>query len=264
MGVDAADFDGDGDDDIFLTHLSRQTNTIYVNEGDGWFSDKTLATGLAAPSVAFTSFGTAWVDYDNDGWLDLVIANGAVQVIAELALAKDPFPLHQPNQLFRNLGNGADGTVRFEDVTAGAGAAFELSEVSRGAAFGDLDNDGDVDVVITNNNGPARLLRNDVGSSNAWLGLRLVDPGLKRDAIGARVAVRLAGGRTLWRRVRADGSFAAANDPRVLFGLGQAAKIEGVRVVWPDGAIEVWTNVPLRKYTTLEKGTGKPARPTAE
>ena len=255
MGVDAADFDGDGDEDIFLTHLNRQTNTLYINEGDGWFSDKTLATGLGAPSVAFTSFGTAWVDYDNDGWLDLVIANGAVQVIAELALAKDPFPLHQPNQLFRNLGRGAGGTVRFEDVTASAGAAFELSEVSRGAAFGDLDNDGDTDVVITNNNGPARLLRNDVGSSSPWLGLRLIDPRLKRDAIGARVAV-VTGGRTLWRRVRADGSFAAANDPRVLVGLGQASKVEEVRVVWPDGSEEIWPDVPLRKYTTLEKGSG--------
>ncbi len=256
MGVDAADFDGDGDEDIFLTHLNRQTNTIYVNEGDGWFSDKTLASGLGAPSVAFTSFGTAWMDYDNDGWLDLVISNGAVQVIAELALAKDPFPLHQPNQLFHNLGNG-----RFEDVTASAGKAFELSEVGRGAAFGDLDNDGDTDVVITNNNGPARLLRNDVGNRSAWLGLRLFDPLRKRDAIGARVAVLLPGGRTIWRRVRADGSFAAANDPRVLVGLGEAAKVEEVRVVWPDGSIEVWGDLPLRKYSTLEKGSGKGKKP---
>ncbi len=259
MGVDAADFDGDGDEDIFLTHLNRQTNTIYVNEGDGWFSDKTMATGLGAPSVAFTSFGTAWLDYDNDGWLDLVIANGAVQVIAELALAKDPFPLHQPNQLFRNLGSGAGGTVRFQDVTASAGPAFELSEVSRGAAFGDLDNDGDTDVVITNNNGPARLLRNNAtgnDAGNGWLGLRLVDPRRRRDAIGARAGVRLAGGRTLWRRVRADGSFAAANDPRILVGLGPAAKVEEVRVVWPDGSEEVWGDVPPGEYTTLEKGSG--------
>ncbi len=256
MGVDAADFDGDGDEDIFITHLNRQTNTIYVNEGDGWFSDKTLASGLGSPSVAFTSFGTAWLDYDNDGWLDLVVANGAVQVIAELALAKDPFPLHQPNQLFRNLGNG-----RFEDVSGQAGPAFELSEVSRGAAFGDLDNDGDTDVVVTNNNGPARLLRNDVGSRKTWLGLRIIDPRLKRDAVGARVAVRLAGGRTIWRRVRADGSFAAANDPRILVGLDQATKVEEVRVLWPDGTTETWSDLPLRRYSTLNKGTGTMPEP---
>ena len=250
MGVDAADFDGDGDEDIFLTHLDRETNTLYINEGDGWFSDKTLTSGLGAPSVAFTSFGTAWLDFDNDGWLDLVIANGAVKMIAELALADDPFPLHQTNQLFRNLGGG-----RFEDLSRSAGPAFELSEVSRGAAFGDLDNDGDTDVVIANNNGPARLLRNEIGSGNAWIGLRLLDPAVKRDAVGARVAVT-AGGRVLWRRVRADGSYAAANDPRVLVGLGAATKVEGVLVVWPDGSRETWSGLPVGAYSTLEKGRG--------
>ena len=255
MGVDAADFDGDGDDDIFLTHLNRQTNTIYVNEGDGWFSDKTLATGLGAPSVSFTSFGTAWVDIDNDGWLDLVVANGAVQVVEELALANDPFPLHQPNQLFRNLGN-EKGSVRFEEITAAAGPAFELSEVSRGAAFADLDNDGDTDVVITNNNGPVRLLRNE-GGANGWLGLRLVDPELKRDALGARVAVELEGGRTIWRRVRADGSFASANDPRILIGLGPRPKLQRLRVIWPDGSTEVWSDLTLGRYTTLRKGAAE-------
>ncbi|MEE8524899.1 MAG: CRTAC1 family protein [Thermoanaerobaculia bacterium] len=256
MGADAADFDGDGDEDIFLTHLARQTNTLYVNEGGGWFADQTLTAGLGAPSVAYTSFGTAWIDYDNDGWLDLLIANGAVQIIAELALKDDPFPLHQPNQLFRNVGGGS-GEIAFEEVTAGA--AFALSEVSRGAAFGDLDNDGDTDVVVTNNNGPARLLRNDVGSRRAWLGLRLLDPELRRDAYGAWVAVKLPGGRVLWRRVRADGSYGSANDPRVLVGLGAAEKVEEVRVAWPDGLLEVWPGPPVRQYTTLRKGEGKPA-----
>ncbi len=263
MGVDAADFDGDGDDDIFLTHLNRQTNTIYVNEGDGWFSDKTLVTGLAAPSVPFTSFGTAWVDFDNDGWIDLLTANGAVQVIAELVLAKDPFPLHQPNQLFRNLG-ASGGAARFEDITAQAGAAFETSEVSRGAAFGDLDNDGDTDVVIANNNGPARLLRNEAGHNQAWLGLRLVNPELKRDAVGARVALELADGRKLWRRVRSDGSFASANDPRILFGLGSVdrkPKVRRAHVFWPDGSSEIWSAPPLGRYTTLHKGEGTQPEP---
>ena len=130
MGVDVSDFDGDGDEDIFITHLRRQTNTIYVNEGGGWFSDQTLATGLGASSFPYTSFGTAWVDYDNDGLLDLLIANGAVQTIEALALANDPYPLHQPNQLFRNVGGG-----KFEEASSEAGPAFEMSEVTRGAAF---------------------------------------------------------------------------------------------------------------------------------
>jgi len=250
MGVDVADFDGDGDEDIFLTHLDRQTNTIYVNEGAGGFSDQTLSLGLGAPSYRYTSFGMGWFDYDNDGWLDLVIVNGAVQVIEELAAKNDPFPLHQINQLFHNLGDG-----RFEELTDRAGPAFELSEVSRGAAFGDIDNDGDIDIVITNNNGPVRLLRNEVGNRNAWIGLRLIDPAVHRDAVGSRVAIHLPSGRVLWRRVRTDGSYASARDPRLLVGLGTAQGVGKVEVVWPDGSRESWNDLPVGRYTTLSKGT---------
>jgi hypothetical protein len=249
MGVDVADFDGDGDEDIFITHLRRQTNTIYVNEGQGWFSDKTLASGLAAPSFAYTSFGTAWFDYDNDGLLDLLIANGAVQTIESQALANDPYPLHQINQLFRNTGGG-----RFEDVTAAAGRVFALSEVSRGAAFGDVDNDGDTDVVISNNNGPLRLLRNDLGNRRGWIGVSLYEPALQRHGVGARVAVRLSDGQTLWRRARTDGSYASSNDPRILLGLGDR-KVLDVRVEWTDGTVEVWKDLAEREYNTLTKGS---------
>jgi hypothetical protein len=252
MGVDVADFDGDGDEDIFLTHLRRQTNTIYINEGDGWFTDRTLGAGLGAPSFSYTSFGTAWIDYDNDGLLDLLIANGAVQTIEALALANDPYPLHQINQLFRNVGGG-----RFEEKTGEAGQAFSLSEVTRGAAFGDLDNDGDIDVALSNNNGPARLLRNQVGNRSSWIGLRLLDPERKRDAAGARVAVTLSGGKTIWRRVRADGSYASANDARVVVGLGEVQGAVEVRVVWPDQATEGWSDLPLQRFYTLLKGGGR-------
>ncbi len=253
MGVDVADFDGDGDEDIFLAHLSRQTNTIYVNEGNGWFSDQTLGSGLGAPSLSFTAFGTGWIDFDNDGLLDLLVVNGEVKIIESLALEGDPFPLHQTNQLFRQVEVG-----RFEDVTAAAGPAFRLSEVSRGAAFGDYDNDGDIDVLVANNNGPVRLLRNEIGNSNGWIGLRLLEGALGRDAIGARVAVSLDDGRVLWRRVRSDGSYASANDPRVLVGLGASATVREVRVHWLGGASEVWRDLPLRRYTTLERGEGEP------
>ncbi|MCH7664592.1 MAG: CRTAC1 family protein [Acidobacteria bacterium] len=262
MGVDAADFDNDGDEDLFLTHLRRQTNTIYVNQGDGWFSDKTLETGLAAASFPYTSFGTAWIDFDNDGRLDLFVANGAVQTIEALALAKDPYPLHQPNQLFRNLGNG-----RFEDVTARAGEPFARSEVSRGAAFGDLDNDGDTDVVLTNNNGPVRLLRNRVGSRKAWLGLRLRESSSTGDVLGARAALLRSGEPTLWRRARADGSYASANDSRILAGLGarQAGRsLAEVLVVWPAGKSTResagrtcrYRDLPIDRYITLYRDTG--------
>ena len=158
MGIAASDFDGDGDIDIFLTHLEQETNTLYVNDGAGLFEDASIRSGLGPPSLAYTGFGAGWVDYDNDGWLDVMTVNGAVVDIESLKQSGDPYPLHQTNQLFRNLGDG-----RFQEVTAHAGEAFSLSEVSRGAAFGDLDNDGDIDVVVVSNNGPARLLLNETG-----------------------------------------------------------------------------------------------------
>ena len=252
MGIDAGDFDGDGDDDLFVSHLITQTNTLYVNDGNGLFEDRSTRTGLGPPSLAFTGFGTAWFDYDNDGWLDIFVANGAVDLIPRLVQAGDPYPLHQTNQLFRNLGNG-----RFTEVSSSGGPVFELSEVSRGSAFGDIDNDGDVDIVLTNNNGPARLLLNAVGNQQHWVGLRLVDPATNRDMLGTRVAVIPVGETPRWRRVRSDGSYASANDPRVLFGLGTNSEIEGVQAIWPDGTLETWTSVQTDQWITLSRGTGQ-------
>jgi hypothetical protein len=255
MGVDIADFDGDGDEDIFLTHLSNETNTLYRNDGHGGFFDATAAFALGAPSWSYTAFGTAWLDYDGDGWLDLFVANGEVRRIREQVEAGDPHPLRQPNQLFRNLRG-----LGFEEVTAKAGAVFELSEVSRGAAVGDLDNDGDPDIVVTNNNGPVRLLLNQ-SPPRSWLGVRalLGDPG--RDALGARLALELSGGRTLWRRVRSDASFSSANDPRVLFALpadagGAVSSPQDLTVYWPDGSVERWHGLTANRYHTLRRGEG--------
>lgn len=251
MGVDAADVDSDGDEDLFMTHLLGETNTLYINNGQGWFEDRTVSTGLAAPSQGYTSFGTAWFDYDNDGWLDLLIANGGVNNFLSLVLANDPYPLHQTNQLFANLGG-----ARFKEVTHKAGDVFALSEVSRGVACGDVDNDGDADVLLVNNNGRARLLINNMGSRQHWLGLRLVDR-TGRDASGARVQVNRPRDSALWRRARADGSYASANDPRVLVGLGDSAKIDSVRVYWPSGRVEEWSDLLANRYATLYEGEGK-------
>ena len=249
MGVDAADFDGDGDDDLFMTHLVGETNTLFVNDGTGMFDDATVESGLGVPSWAHTSWGTAWFDYDNDGWLELMVANGAVRVIEELANAGDPYPFHETNQLFRNLGNN-----RFEDVTAKAGKTFLRSEVSRALAVGDVDNDGDPDVLLVNNNGPARLLINEVGHHQHWLGVRLLLRKGGRDAIGARVALLREGRKPMWRRVRTDGSFAAASDPRVIFGLGEESARVNLLVTWPGGATETWEDLEIDRYTTLVKG----------
>jgi len=249
MGIDAGDFDNDGDEDLFVTNWLSQMNILYVNTG-GAFEDRKAASGLGPPSLAKTGFGTAWFDYDNDGWLDLLAVNGSVSIIEAQARARERFPLRMVNQLYRNTADG-----RFEDVTPRAGKAFELSEVSRGAAFGDIDNDGDTDVVIGNAAGPLRLLVNHVGNRNHWLGLRLVGPG-GRDAIGARVNVTRSGS-TILRRARSDGSYASANDPRVLVGLGSSTEAPRVRVTWPDGKSEEFAGIAIDAYTTLKQGSGK-------
>jgi hypothetical protein len=167
------------------------------------------------------------------------------------ARQKDPFPLRMANQLYRNLGG------RFEDVSGQAGAAFAEPHVSRGAAFGDIDNDGDTDVVIGNASGPLQLLVNEIGTRQHWLGLRLVGTTGRRDTLGARIAVERQGATTLWRRARSDGSYASSNDPRVLVGLGSSTTAPRVRVEWPDGSAEEWTDLPFDRWTTLEAGTGK-------
>ena len=250
MGVDAGDFDNDGDEDLFMTHLMREGNNLYVNDGAGRFADRSAPAGLGGASLAYTGWGTSWFDYDNDGWLDLLAVNGTVVMVE--GREGDSFPYDQRMRLFRNLGDG-----RFEDASARAGAVFGRSAVGRGAAFGDVDNDGDVDVLVGNDAGPARMLVNEVGSRNHWLGLRLIGTG-GRDLLGARVAVDRPGVPSLWRRARSDGSYASANDPRVLFGLGDSAAAPTVTVHWPDGRAESWPALPIDRWQTLEQGTGDP------
>ena len=245
MGVDAQDFDGNGTDDIFVTHLMDETNTLYMNLGKLLFEDRTREAGLGIPGRRFTGFGTLFFDYDNDGWLDLFVTNGAVQLLPELTRKGDPFPLDQPNQLFRNQGNG-----KFVEVSD---RALQPLEVGRGAAFGDIDNDGDTDVLVTNNNGPAKLFVNVVGNRNHWLGLRLLGKN-GRDMLGARVEVVIKKGNVLSRRARTDGSYLNANDSRVLVGLGSASRVEEVQVFWPDGSVEEWKGLPVDRYITLKQG----------
>jgi hypothetical protein len=253
MGVDAGDFDNDGDEDLFITELAGQGSTLYVNDGSGFFEEQSARTGLRLATLPYTGFGTGWLDYDNDGWLDLLAVNGLVTQNLDALGPGNPFPLQQRNLLLRNL-----GTRKFEDVTGRAGAVFALSDVSRGAAFGDIDNDGDTDAIVANAAGPVRLLINEVGNRQHWLGLRLVGAAGPRDAVGARAAIVRADGSAVWRRARADGSYASANDPRVLFGLGAATSAGRVRVVWPGGRVEEWSGVPVDRYTTLREGSGQP------
>ena len=251
MGVDAADFDGDGDEDLFMTHLVRETNTLYVNDGTGWFDDKTAETGLGMPSVPYSGFGTAWLDIDNDGWLDLVSVNGAVTLFESHEPTDKVFPLDRRNQLFAN-----DHGKAFIDISDLAGDAFKLSAVSRGAAIGDIDNDGDVDVVISNNSGPMRLLVNQVGNKNAWLGIEVRGAAGKYHVTGSKVALIRENGKPLWRRVHTDGSYGSASDPRILFGLGGNREPQIVEVTWPGGERERWSGLATNRYHELRRGRG--------
>ncbi len=257
MGVLAEDFNGDGLVDLFMTHLRRETNTLYLNLGDGIWDDVTRTSGLGRPSFSYTGFGTAALDYDLDGELDIFVANGAVKRIEEQFRAGESLPLRQTNQLFRGLGNG-----RFEEILD-----FErptVSEVSRGLAAGDLDNDGDRDLVVANNNSPARVLVNELRpASQSWAGvdLRLAaenenTPGHR--ALGAWVGVRDAGNDAVrsWRRFHTDGSYAAANDPRIAFVAAGVAPT--VVVSWPGGGREVFTLSGMGRYFTLVHSLGEP------
>ncbi len=248
MGVDAGDYDGDGKDDLFMVHLADEKATLYAATGPGLFEDRTLASGLAALTRGYTGFGTAWIDFDHDGWLDLLIVNGRVRMEANAAIADAAFPYAQKMLLLRNQGDG-----RFADASAQGGPAFALERVGRGAAFGDLNNDGSVDVVVNNANAAPLVLINQIAQAQGWLGLHLREHG--RDAHGARAGLALSDGRVLWRRVRVDGSYASANDPRIQFGYPRGLAVHGLTVIWADGSRSELApkRVQAGAYTTLRR-----------
>ncbi len=260
MGVAAGDYDGDGDLDLFLTHFARETNTLYRNDSEpsaAAFRDRTNAATLARPSWDATSFGTAFVDLDADGWLDLAVVNGAVTFAAGRPRTEEnPFPLDQPNQVFLNVAGGSGGR-RFEEGPAGMldGAA---PLVSRGLVTGDIDNDGDVDLVITNNNGPARVLLNQARTGDDWIGLapRLDEAHGHRPASGVTVRVHRDGASPLVRLAGASGSYTSAGDPRVTVSLGGTA-VSRIEVEWTDGTVEEWPAPPPAAYTDLVRGAGE-------
>jgi hypothetical protein len=251
MGVVAGDVDGDGDDDLFMTHLTAQTNTLYLNDGSGNFRDATDQLNLGASSLSYTGFGTVWIDYDNDGDHDLLIANGAVarQGIGDGNRLSE---YGQRNQLYTN-----DGEGRFDQVSDKAGAPFQTSRISRGAAVGDIDNDGDLDAVIGNIDGPAELLINQGQPIGHWLSVKLRGVRSNRDGAGAKVGLIRANGDILWRRAHTDGSYLSASDIRVHFGLGDNADIAGVGVIWPAGRREMWTDIDADQRIEIVEGSGQ-------
>jgi hypothetical protein len=250
MGIASGDYDQDGDEDLFVTNLTRETFVLYVNDGHANFEDRRTAAGVAQTTAAMTGFGTAWLDNDRDGWLDLITANGAVNVAAGLRGSATPYAQH--NQLFHNEGGG-----HLTDVSSSSGPPFERTLVGRGLATGDIDNDGDTDVIISANGGPATLLLNDAAPAH-WISLGLAAATGNRMGFGGRVGIVRAGRPTLWRRVGADGSYLSASDSRAYFGLGSSPQMDRVIVEWPDGLREYWTGIAADQHTTLRRGTGKP------
>ena len=244
-------FDGSGTMDLFMTHLRGETNTMLVNDGAGFFEDRTHRTGLAQPSLGSTAFGVAPIDFDNDGWQDLLVVNGAVTEIAAQRHAGLELPLEQGSQLFRNRGDGS-----FADVSDQAGPALVAPAVGRGVAWGDVDNDGDGDALVVRNQGPPLLLIDQVGQDRRWIGLSLIEAPGGRASLGALVTLRLTDGRRRLRRVHGDGSYGSASDARVVVGLGEADGIADVEVAWPNGTVESCSGLEPGRYHTLVRGSG--------
>lgn len=251
MGVDAADIDGDGDEDLVIGHWAEETNTVYLNLGDGFFEDATDQFHLGNPSIGYTAFGTAWFDYDNDGWLDLFMANGATNFIETRQRLGEVYPLQERNQLFRNVSGKT-----YDNITDVAGALCDHLEVTRGASFGDLDNDGFSDILISNNSGPARLFLNRVKSQAHWLGVSLQTADQSTPKLQCRIVAELGDNHTLIRTPRTDGSYLSTNDPRVIFGLGHYADDVTLRVHWSDDSVETFKDIQIDQYVTLKKGEG--------
>src|SRR5437773_1021910 len=250
MGSTVADYDGDGKLDLFKTNFSDDTPTLYHNNGDGTFDDKTFPAGFGL-NTQYLGWGTMFLDVDNDGWPDLLLVNGHVYPEVDSQHLGSNF--REPKILYHNNGNGT-----FTDISASAGPAISAASSSRGLAIGDLWNDGRISAVISNMNAPPMLLVNDLRNGNHWIALRTVGTKSNRDGIGAKLTVK-AGARTFVDEVRSGSSYDSNSDMRVHFGLGVAAKIDSVQVRWPSGLVENFQNLAVDSIHTLREGSGTPA-----
>jgi enediyne biosynthesis protein E4 len=246
MGIGVGDYNLDGNLDLFKTHFADDTNGLYKNDGKGNFDDVTLA-GKIGVETHYICWGAGIVDLDNDGWPDLFMVTGTVYPQIEKKLAA--YPALTPRVVFRNLGNGA-----FEELGEEAGPGVSAKHSSRGCAFGDFDNDGDLDILIVNLNEPPSLLRNDLRGSHHWLKIKLIGTKSNRSAIGARVLVRY-GKKMQVQEVLSQSSFYSVNDTRLHFGLG-LEKIADIEVRWPNGLKESYKSVTADQLVTLKEGSG--------
>ncbi len=251
MGTDAADFDGDGWPDLFVTNIDSEPNNLFHNNGDETFDDVTVRAGLGSVAMLFSAFGTKFIDFDNDGNMDIVVLNG--HVLDNIQLFREGVSFAERPFLLQNIGG------KFQEVGALYGPAFAKTYVGRALAAGDFNNDGAVDMLWVTNGGPPVLLRNDGGNRNSWIGFQLRGTVSNRDAIGAVVTVT-AGTRKWVREVVGGSSYCAAHDLRLLFGLGQSEKVDKVEIRWPSGITSHLESPPVRQYIQV----AEPARESRE
>jgi hypothetical protein len=245
MGVDAADYDRSGYPSVMITNFSNQMIGLYHNEGNGLYVDEAPRSAVGRSSLLTVGFGGFFFDYDLDGWLDLFVANGHIEADIERVQARIKYA--QPPHLFRNAQNG-----KFQEATSLLGSDLIRPRVARGAAYGDFDNDGDLDIVITTNGGPAVLFRND-GGSNRSLRIRLTGTRSNRNGFGAVVRVNAAGG-TQSQMARSGSSYLSQSERILTFGLGMRDRADSVEVQWPSGQVNRLTNVPGGQVVTIQEG----------
>jgi len=239
MGTDAADFDGDGWPDLFVTNIDNEPNNLFHNDGDETFEDVTINANLGSVALPFSAFGTKFIDFDNDGNLDMAVLNG--HVLDNIQLYRNGVTFAERPFLFHNVGS------KFIEEGARHGAAFTKTYVGRGLATGDFNNDGAIDMLWVTNGGPPVLLRNDGGNRNSWIGFQLKGTVSNRDAVGAVVTVT-AGNRRWVREIVGGSSYCAAHDLRLIFGLGSFERVAKVEIRWPSGALSKLGDLPARRY----------------
>jgi len=249
MGVDWGDYNNDGRPDLIVTTFQNEPTSLYRDDDGGLYAEQAGPLGIAAGTTAYVGWTVKFFDYDNDGWLDLLILNGHSQDNVDKIEAGRTYP--QPILLYHN-----ERGRQFRDARAEGGPVFQQKIVGRGGSFGDYDNDGRVDALLVDEEGPALLLHNESRSPHHWLGVRLVGVRNNRDGIGARVTVT-ADGKTYTRDQQLAGGYISAHDPRLHFGLGAARQVEKVVVRWPNGHVDTVKNLPLDQYVEITEGRGR-------
>jgi enediyne biosynthesis protein E4 len=251
MGTDAADIDGSGFPSVVIGNFTNESMALYRSDGSGLFTDESVSSGVSQMTTQSLTFGCFFMDYDLDGFLDIVAANGHVS--DDIAVVQPTLRYAQPAGVYRNIGNR-----KFEDVSGKLGRAIQKAVVARGMAYADFDNDGDLDLVITANNGPARLLRNENANQNDVLRVKLIGTRSNRDAIGAKVTLSTGSGTTLTRMVKGGSSYLSQSELPLTFGLGKPGNANSLRlqIVWPSGRKESIADVKPNQFVTVQEGKG--------